>query len=159
MLSLFLKAKPLLLILITFSCFTSFGQNENDFRPLLKDFPSQSLPKMTKGDYFSTSGAIFNFWVLNGLPYWYKESQEAELLEKLRPEIKELYYWSDFAGQVSNGGFSQFFDNGYGYMIPEIIDFFQRVGDEKSIEILKKAAKWNDENQSEEVLFDFSRIP
>ncbi|WP_296705187.1 hypothetical protein, partial [Algoriphagus sp.] len=53
--------------------------------------------------------------------------------------------------------FSQFFDNGFAYMIPEIIKFFVRVGDNRSTEILKKAAKWNDENQSEEVFFDFSQ--
>ncbi|WP_075350325.1 DMP19 family protein [Algoriphagus marinus] len=157
MLSFFSKEKLFFPILFLLSSWNSFGQSKNDFRPLLKDFQSQSLPKMTKGDYYSLSGEFFNSSVLDGLPYWYKESQRAELLEKLRPEIQELYFWSYLAGQVPNGGFSQFFENGFGYMIPEIINFYQRIGDHKSVEILKKVEKWNVENQSEEVFFDFNQ--
>lgn len=157
MLSFFSKEKLLFLILFLFSSWNSFGQSENDFRPLLKDFQSQSLPKMTKGDYYSLSGKYFNNSVLDGLPYWYNESQRDELIEKFTPEIRELYFWIYLDGQVSNGGFAQFFENGFRYMIPEIINFYQRIGDHKCVEILKKAEKWNDENQSKEVFFDFNQ--
>jgi len=41
-------------------------------------------------------------------------------------------------------------------MIPEITQFFKRVGDHRSIKILKKAKKWNDDQQPEEVIFDLT---
>jgi len=151
-------SKGTILFLILFLFFNSFcfAQIEDAFRPLLQDFPSQSLPKMTKGDYYSLSGKYFNSSVLDGLPYWHIESQRDELIEKLTPEIRGLYVWMYLDGHVSNGGFSQFFENGFGYMIPEITQFFKRVGDHRSIKILKKAKKWNDDQQPEEVIFDLT---
>jgi antitoxin component YwqK of YwqJK toxin-antitoxin module len=154
MFALLFRERNLFLILFLLSSFNSFGQLEG-LRPLLKDFQNQSSPKMTKSDYYSLSGKYFNTSVLDKLPYWYNESQKIQLIDKLRPEIKGLYFWMYLDGQVSNGGFSQFFDNGFAYMIPEIKQFYFFVGDSLNLEILKKAENWYDEKQSEEAFLDF----
>ena len=155
--SILTKERLLLLLIFLLTNFNSFGQAQAS-RPLLKDFESQSLPRMTKGDYYSLSGVYFNTSVLDMLPAWFTESQKTQLIDKLGPEIKELYFWMYLDGQVSNGGFSQFFENGFAYMIPEIKQFYRQVGDTLSFEILNKAEKWNDEKSGEEEWLDFDLI-
>ncbi len=125
-------------------------------KPLLKDFRDQDFPKIQKADYFSLDKVYFISKIVDGLPQWYNENQLNLLIQKLRPEIKELYFWLYLDGQVSNGGFSYFFENGYAYMIPEIKKFYQRVGDDKGLEILEKAETWYQNRPKEEVWMDFT---
>lgn len=106
-------------------------------KPVLKDFTDQGFPRIQKADYYSLDKVYFISKIVDGLPQWYNENQFNLLIQKLRPEIKEMYFWLYLDGQVSNGGFSYFFENGYAYMIPEIKKFYQRIGEEKGLEILE----------------------
>ncbi|MFN3758006.1 MAG: DUF4375 domain-containing protein [Algoriphagus aquaeductus] len=125
-------------------------------KPLLKDFEDLDFPRIQKADYYSLQKVYLISKIEDGLPQWYNESQRAQLIQKLRPEIKELYFWLYLDGQVSNGGFEQFYSNGFAYMIPEIKKFYQRVGDEKGLEILGKAETWYQNRPKEEVWMDFT---
>ena len=125
-------------------------------KPLLKDFTGQDFPKMTKGDYFTLEEDEFIYRLVDGLPHFYSDQQFQELLQKLRPELKELYFFTYLTWNVSNGGFSYFYDSGHGYMIPEIKKFFQRISEEKGLEVLEKAEAWYQSRPKEEVWVDFS---
>ena len=125
-------------------------------QPLLKDFPDQGFAKMTKGDYFTLEKDEFLYRLIDGLPHYYSQTQFEQLLQKLRPELKELYFFSYLTWNVSNGGFSYFYDSGYGYMIPEIKKFYERIGEEKGLGILEKAEVWCQNRPKEEVWVDFT---
>lgn len=133
-----------------------FAQTSILNKPLLKDFTAQDFPRIQKADYYSLQKDLFLSKIEDGLPQWYNENQRALLIQKLRPEIKEMYFWLYLDGQVSNGGFSQFFDNGFGYMIPEIKKFYLRVREEKGLEILEKAEEWYKNRTKEEVWMDLT---
>ncbi len=139
---------------------TSFAQNEGDLSSNVAEFPDQSFPKISKADYYSLRKQFFIVSVLNGLPQSYNESQRKELIRKLRPEIKGLYFWIQLDGQVTNGGFSQFFDNSFEATIPESRNFLISVGDTIGFEILDRAIAWNNNFNNKEMLFDseLSRI-
>jgi antitoxin component YwqK of YwqJK toxin-antitoxin module len=125
-------------------------------KPLLKDFTNQDFPRIQKADYYSLQKDYLISKIEDGLPQWYNEDQRAQLIHKLRPEIKEMYFWLYLDGQVSNGGFEQFYSNGFAYMIPEIKKFYQRVGDEKGLEILEKAEERFKNRPKEEVWIDLT---
>lgn len=125
-------------------------------KPVLKDFTDQGFPRIQKADYYSLDKVYFISKIVDGLPQWYNENQFNLLIQKLRPEIKEMYFWLYLDGQVSNGGFSYFFENGYAYMIPEIKKFYQRIGEEKGLEILEKSEEWFKNRPKEEVWIDLT---
>ena len=132
------------------------GQVSSLQKPILKDFADQDFPRIQKADYYSLQKDLLISKIEDGLPQWYNENQRALLIQKLRPEIKEMYFWLYLDGQVSNGGFSQFFDNGFGYMIPEIKKFYNRVGEEKGLEILEKAEVWHQNRPKDEIWIDLT---
>ena len=65
-------------------------------QPLLKDFPDQGFAKMTHGDYFTLEKDEFLYRLIDGLPHYYSQTQFEQLLQKLRPELKELYFFQVF---------------------------------------------------------------
>lgn len=134
-----------------------FAQSNSIPLASVEDFPDQSFPKVSREKYYSLEKEFFIYTVLEGLPQWYTEDERKLLIQKLRPEIKELYFWSNLDGQVSNGGFSQFFENGFSYMIPEIKKFYLRVGEEIGLELLLEAEK-ESKNQSDNSWIDFEII-
>ncbi len=125
-------------------------------QPLLKDFTSEDFPRIQKADYYFLQQDYLISKIEDGLPRWYNEGERAQLIQKLRPEIKELYFWLYLDGQVSNGGFEQFYNNGFAYMIPEIKELYQRVGDEKGLEILEQSEIWYRNRPKEEVWVDLT---
>jgi hypothetical protein len=119
-----------------------FAQTSQNPPSGVDDFPDQGFPKMTGEKYSSLEKEFFIYAVLEGLPQWYTEEHHNRLIQKLRPEIKELYFWSFLDGQVSNGGFMQFFENRFGYMVPDIKKFYRQIGDLEGLETLEKAEEW-----------------
>ncbi len=110
---------------------------------------------MTRGDYFTLEGDEFLYRLIDGLPHFYSDQQFQELLQKLRPKLRELYFFSYLTWNVSNGGFSYFYDKGYGNLIPEIKKFYERIGEEKGLEILERAETWYQNRPKEDVWVDF----
>lgn len=147
----------LIFLLISF-CFgiPVHAQVSSFQKPLLKDFTDQDFPRIQKADYYSLQKDYLISKIEDGLPQWYNENQRVQLIQKLRPEIKEMYFWLYLDGQVSNGGFEQFYSNGFAYMIPEIKKFYCRVGEEKGLEILENAEVWYQNRPNEEVWVDLT---
>lgn len=152
----FILHKLIFLLIGFFSVFPVHAQVSSSQKPLLKDFTDQDFPRIQKADYYSLQKDYLISKIEDGLPQWYNENQRVQLIQKLRPELKEMYFWLYLDGQVSNGGFEQFYSNGFAYMIPEIKKFYKRVGDENGLEILEKAEVWYQNRPKEEVWIDLT---
>lgn len=147
----------LIFLLISFCfAFPVHAQVSSFQKPFLKDFTDQDFPRIQKADYYSLQKDYLISKIEDGLPQWYNENQRVQLIQKLRPEIKEMYFWLYLDGQVSNGGFEQFYSNGFAYMIPEIKKLYERVGEEKGLEILENAEVWYQNRPNEEVWVDLT---
>jgi len=70
-----------------------------------------------------------------------QENSETALSKKLSPGQKALYFFWYLDGEVTNGGFIQFYWNGYRRYIPAILDGLKLIGDTTMIELVEKADK------------------
>ena len=67
------------------------------------------------------------------------EEDEIQLLKKLSPGQKALYYFWDLNAEVTNGGFIQYYWNGYGKYIPALKEGLTLIGDSTILDLVKKA--------------------
>lgn len=116
-------------------------------------------PKLDKSKFYTLSGYDFCWYVLEPLTQFIEDYDfEIERGKSLSYGQKTLYYWWYLDGQVTNGGFAQFYSNGYGHYVPAIINGLEYVGDTAMANLVKKAEKiyqknkkyidGNDENDS-----------
>lgn len=153
---LFLPLWGLLFFWFLLSSFSLSAQEIKLEQPLLKEFPDQGFSRMTLGDYFTLEKEEFLYKIIDGLPHFYSSEEYEQLIQKLRPELKELYFYFYWVWNVSNGGVSYFYESGYGHMMPEIRKFYERIGDSKGLELLGKAENWYKNKPEEEVWFDLN---
>lgn len=100
----------------------------------------QFLPKLNKGGFFKLSGFDFGWFVLEPISNFIKEKKfEIERGKCLSYGQKALYYWWYLDSQVTNGGFVQFYYNGYAPYMPTIIKGLEHIGDIEMANLLKKA--------------------
>ncbi|MGV3460518.1 MAG: DMP19 family protein [Flavobacterium sp.] len=154
--------------------FNLFGNKNNTAAPdpySAFDPASHYRPKLSKGDFYRLSGFDFGWFVLEPLSdYVGTQDNEAELAAHLSPAQKALYFWWYLDAQVTNGGFIQFFFNGYGKYVPAIIAGLQLVGDDAMAERVEKAGAiyrkniklfenaWNDELEGLSALYDNAKV-
>ena len=67
------------------------------------------------------------------------EESELELSKRLSPGQKALYFFWYLDGQVTNGGFIQFYWNGYRKYMEPILEGLKLIGDKSMYELVKKA--------------------
>jgi hypothetical protein len=67
------------------------------------------------------------------------EDSEIELSKRLSPGQKALYFFWYLDAQVTNGGFIQFYWNGYRKYLAPILQGLQLVGDQEMLQLVKKA--------------------
>ncbi|WP_405415513.1 DUF4375 domain-containing protein [Maribacter sp. Asnod1-A12] len=97
-------------------------------------------PQLNKGDYYKLSGFDFGWFVLEPLSNFVQDKEhEIERGKALSYGQKALYYWWYLDAQVTNGGFVQFYYNGYGDYMPTIIKGLQHIGDIEMAELAQKA--------------------
>ena len=60
---------------------------------------------------------------------------------------KALYYWWYLDAQVTNGGFVQFYYNGYGKYVPTIIKGLEHIGDQKMAALVRQADRIYQKNK------------
>lgn len=89
------------------------------------------IPKINRGPYYKLDSYDFGFLILE--PVWdfiYEGHEEnKERYNCLTPSQLNFMAWITFDGQVTNGGLSQFFYNGYGDLYPLVIEGLQEIGD------------------------------
>ena len=99
-------------------------------------------PKLNKGDFFKLSGYDFGWFVLEPLSKFVKDREhEIEKGKSLSYGQKTLYYWWYLDAQVTNGGFVQFYYNGYAPYVQTIIKGLEYIGDNKMVDLVKRADK------------------
>lgn len=99
-------------------------------------------PKLNKGKFFRLNGFDFGWFVLEPISKFIKDKEhEFERSKSLSYGQKALYYWWYLDSQVTNGGFVQFYYNGFGPYVPTIIKGLEHIGDTKMANLVKKADK------------------
>ncbi len=98
-------------------------------------------PKLPIGDFFRLSGSDFCWFALEPISDYIGDTEkEIELGKHLSPAQKALYYWWYVDSQVMNGGFIQFFFNGYGHYVPTILKSLRYIGDNEMANLIEKAS-------------------
>jgi antitoxin component YwqK of YwqJK toxin-antitoxin module len=97
-------------------------------------------PKLSKGDFYKLTGFDFG-WFIHDHVSKFIGNRENELVKgkALSCVQKALYYWWYLDEQVSNGGFVQFYYNGYGLYIPVIVRGLKYIGDYKMAHLIQQA--------------------
>ncbi|MEM5540723.1 DUF4375 domain-containing protein [Olleya sp. AS48] len=123
------------------------AQKEND--PYWEfDKTEHFRPELNKAEFFKLSGYDFGWFVLEPISKFVKDKEhEIEKGKSLSYGQKALYYWWYLDAQVSNGGFVQFYYNGYGPYIPTIIKGLEHIGDNEMANLVKKADKIYQKNK------------
>ncbi|WP_282056022.1 DMP19 family protein [Maribacter luteus] len=97
-------------------------------------------PKLNKGDYYKLSGFDFGWFVLEPMSNFVQDKEhEIERGKSLSYGQKALYYWWYLDAQVTNGGFVQFYYNGYAPYVATIIKGLEFIGDMEMADLVKKA--------------------
>jgi antitoxin component YwqK of YwqJK toxin-antitoxin module len=105
-------------------------------------------PKLSKSEFYTLSGYDFCWYVLEPLTQFIESYDfEIERGKSLSYGQKALYYWWYLDGQVTNGGFAQFYSNGYGHYVPAIINGLEHVGDTAMAKLVKQAEKIYQKNK------------
>jgi antitoxin component YwqK of YwqJK toxin-antitoxin module len=105
-------------------------------------------PELNKGEFFKLSGYDFGWFVLEPISKFVKDKEyEIERGKSLSYGQKALYYWWYLDAQVTNGGFVQFYYNGYGPYVPTIIKGLEHIGDTEMANLVKKAEKIYQKNK------------
>jgi len=118
-----------------------FGQEKPKNDPYWEyDKTKHFRPKLNKGDFFKLTGFDFGWFILEPLSNFVKDKEhEIERGRSLSYGQKALYYWWYVDAQVTNGGFVQFYYNGYGPYVPTIIKSLEHIGDKKMADLVQRA--------------------
>lgn len=123
------------------SIFNLFGQNETENDPYWEfDQSKHFRPKLNTGDFFKLTDFDFGWFVLEPISEFIRDEKgELSKGNTLSYGQKALYYWWYVDAQVTNGGFTQFYYNGYGKYVPTIIKGLKYVGDDKMAELVNRS--------------------
>ncbi|ACU63591.1 DMP19 family protein [Chitinophaga pinensis] len=108
------------------------------------DPENQIRPEISPVDYYRLHNMDFNWAVLSPLSKMvaeYLEQNQLDLTEAIAitsPEQKLLFFWWYLDGQVTNGGFSQFIDNGYDKYFPPVLNGLKLLPNKKYYELVEK---------------------
>lgn len=103
------------------------------------DAQHQLRPVVLKSEYDSLHSWDFGWLVLSGMNIASGGVDEIELARRLSAGQKALYFFWYLDGQVTNGGFMQFFLNGYQRYVPTIHAGLELVGDTTTARLLAEA--------------------
>lgn len=134
----------IVVLLIFFGC----GQT-NETSVIPKDnsnelYNSFSKDNHLKPDFNKTSFDTLHSWafgwaILEPMNVASDKDNETLLSQRLSPGQKALYFFWYLDAEVTNGGFIQFYWNGYRQYIPPIIDGLKLIGDTELLDLVKKA--------------------
>lgn len=141
--------RQLLFIVFTMGMFNLFGQSKPKQDPYWEfNQATHYRPHLNKGDFFKLSDFDFGWFVLEPIRKFIGD-RENEVIkgESLSFGQKALYYWWYIDAQVRNGGFVQFYYNGYGKYVQTIVKGLLYIGDKEMAELIQRADNIYQKNQ------------
>jgi hypothetical protein len=96
-------------------------------------------PDFNKSAFDTLHSWDFGWAILEPLNIAPDKDKEKELSKRLSPGQKSLYFFWYLDAEVTNGGFIQFYWNGYRQYIPPIFDGLKLIGDTELIDLVTKA--------------------
>jgi hypothetical protein len=103
------------------------------------DKSNHLLPAFNKSTFDTIHSWDFGWAILEPLNIAPDLETEKELAKRLSPGQKALYFFWYLDAQVTNGGFIQFFWNGYSQYIPPILEGLKLIGDSNLKELVDEA--------------------
>jgi hypothetical protein len=116
--------------------FYNIFEKENHLRPVI-----------SKSEFENLHGWDFGWTVLKGINIAPDEETEKELSKKFSPGQKALYFFWYLDAQVTNGGFIQFYWNGYRMYLPIIIEGLKLICDKELLDLIELADKEYSDNK------------
>lgn len=115
-----------------------------------KEFDSNNhlQPEMNSSEFDTLHSWDLGWRLLEPLNIAASDEHEIELSKRLSPGQKSIYFFWYLDGQVTNGGFIQFYWNGYGKYLPAIHDGLKTIGDTELIQLLDQVNQYLSENES-----------
>ncbi|MEQ8812047.1 MAG: DUF4375 domain-containing protein [Imperialibacter sp.] len=104
-------------------------QKENHLKPELNKAEFDSLRAWDFGWFLSEPINIIQD----------QEEDELRVTKRFSPGQKTLHFFWYLDAEVTNGGFIQFYLNGYGKYIPAIVDGLTLIGDDEMVMLVKQA--------------------
>lgn len=98
-------------------------------------------PRFSKETFNGLHDWDFGWEVLEPINITSDDDDEVQLATRLSPGQKALYFFWYLDGQVTNGGFVQFYCNGYRKYLSPIIVGLNLIGDKELIHLLEKVEK------------------
>ena len=98
-------------------------------------------PLFSKARFDSLHSWDFGWAILEPINIAKNEEDEKLLSKRFTPGQKALYYFWYLDAEVTNGGFIQFYWNGYGKYLPSIMDGLKLIGDSSMLNLVIKADK------------------
>lgn len=117
---------------------------------LWKEFDSNNhlQPEMNSSEFDTLQSWDLGWELLEPLNIATSDEHEIELSKRLSPGQKTLYFFWYLDEQVTNGGFIQFYWNGYGKYLPAIYDGLEIIGDSELMQHLDHVNLYFTENLS-----------
>jgi hypothetical protein len=101
------------------------------------DNENQLRPELNKNEFEEMSGFDFGWYILEPIDIENEPAKIFKLTNQFSPIQKTLYFFWFLDAQVTNGGFVQFYWNGYGIYIPAIMEGLKVTNDVELIKLLK----------------------
>ena len=109
-------------------------------------------PVFDKQEFETLHGWDFGWAILEPINIAGSRNDNKDVSERLSPGQKALYFIWYLDAQVTNGGFIQFYWNGYREYLATIIDGLTLIGDVEMLHLLDKADKEYIKRQKDFVL-------
>jgi len=103
------------------------------------DPDNQLRPRIKRVDFYTQSGFDLGWLLLEPINIAKSDTHEIELAKQFSPGQKALYFWWFVDAQVTNGGFVQFYYNGYEKYVNAIISGLEYIGDKEMKALITEA--------------------
>jgi hypothetical protein len=123
----------------------------NEPTNLWKEFNSEEhfTPELEKSRFDSLHSWDLAWELLEPIDKAKDDEHEIELTKTMSPGQKMVYFYWYLDGQVTNGGFVQFYLNGYDNYLPAILDALQLLGDKEALDLVNKVHLYVQQNSSQ----------
>ncbi len=105
------------------------------------DVNNHLQPDFDKIQFDTLHSWDFGWAILEPINLAKSDEHEIELSKRFSPGQKALYFFWYLDAEVTNGGFIQFYWNGYRKYLPTILKGLKLVGDTSLIDLVEKADK------------------